>query len=52
LFIDERADERQREALPMILGGQAAGWPADFAEAVGEMRVSRSGSRLVKISTR
>jgi hypothetical protein len=24
--------------LQMIFGGQAGGWPADFAEAVGEMR--------------
>jgi hypothetical protein len=38
LFIDERADERQREALQMIFGGQAGGWPADFAETIGEMR--------------
>jgi hypothetical protein len=38
LFIDERADERQREALQMIFGGQAGGWPAQFAELVGEMR--------------
>ena len=26
LFFDERADERQREALQMIFGGQAGGW--------------------------
>jgi hypothetical protein len=38
LFIDERADEGQREALQMIFGGQAGGWPADFAETIGEMR--------------
>jgi hypothetical protein len=38
LFIDERADERQREALQTIFGGQAGGWPADFAAFVGEMR--------------
>ena len=31
LFIDERADERQREALQTIFGGQAGGWPARFA---------------------
>src|SRR5690242_20403011 len=28
LFVDERADERQREALQMIFGGQAGGWPS------------------------
>ena len=38
LFIDERADERQREALQMIFGGQAGGFPAEFAELIGEMR--------------
>jgi hypothetical protein len=38
LFIDERADESQREALQMIFGGQAGGWPAGFAELIGEMR--------------
>ena len=38
LFIDETADERQREALQMIFGGQAGGWPAAFAANVGEMR--------------
>jgi hypothetical protein len=38
LFIDEQADERQREALQMIFGGQAGGWPADFAETIAEMR--------------
>ncbi len=38
LFIDERADERQREALQIIFGGQAGGWPAEFAEIIGEVR--------------
>jgi hypothetical protein len=38
MFIDERADERQREALQMIFGGQAGGWPADFAELIEEVR--------------
>jgi len=38
LFIDERADESQREALQMIFGGQAGGWQAEFAELIGEMR--------------
>ena len=30
-FLDERADERQREALQTIFAGQAGGWPAIFA---------------------
>ena len=38
LFIDERADDRQRQALQAIFGGQAGGWPAGFAELVGELR--------------
>jgi hypothetical protein len=38
LFIDERADERQREALQTIFAGQGGGWPASFAALVGEFR--------------
>ena len=38
LFLDERADDRQREALQMIFGGQAGGWPGHFAELIGEVR--------------
>lgn len=38
LFIDERADVRQREALQAIFGGQAGGWPADFAKVITEVR--------------
>lgn len=38
LFIDERANERQREALQMIFGGQAGGWPGEFAALLGEFR--------------
>jgi hypothetical protein len=34
-FIDERADQRQREALQMIWGGQAGGFPAVFARLIG-----------------
>src|SRR4029078_2921247 len=26
MFLDERADERQREALQMIFGGRVGGW--------------------------
>ena len=33
-FLDERADERQREALQTIFAGQAGGWPATFATLV------------------
>ena len=38
LFIDERADGEQRQALQTIFGGQAGGWPATFAKLVGEIR--------------
>jgi hypothetical protein len=38
LFIDERADARQREALQTIFAGRAGGWPASFAALVGEFR--------------
>jgi hypothetical protein len=38
MFIDERADAKQREALQTIFGGQAGGWPAGFAQNIGEVR--------------
>ncbi|MFF5975618.1 DUF1326 domain-containing protein [Streptomyces sp. NPDC012769] len=39
VFVDERADERQRAALGAIFGGEAGGWPAQFGEMFGaEMR--------------
>ena len=38
LFIDERANDRQREALQTIFAGQAGGWPAQFAAVTGEFR--------------
>jgi hypothetical protein len=37
-FVDERADEGQREALDAIFGGRAGGWPAGFAQLIGDMR--------------
>jgi hypothetical protein len=38
MFIDERADERQRDALQLIFGGRVGGWPAIFANFIGEVR--------------
>ena len=38
MFIDERADESQREALQTIFGGQAGGWPAGFAAMIEEVK--------------
>lgn len=34
VFIDQRADERQREALEIIFSGQAGGWPATYAHLI------------------
>ena len=38
LYIDAKADARQREALQTVFGGQAGGWPAAFAANIGEVR--------------
>ncbi len=38
IFIDERADPRQREALQMIFGGRVGGWPGLFANLIAEVR--------------
>jgi hypothetical protein len=38
LFLDERADEKQREALQMIFGGRVGGWPGTFANFIGDVR--------------
>jgi hypothetical protein len=38
MYLDERADERQREALQVIFSGQAGGWPGEFAKSIGEFR--------------
>ncbi|MBX5469646.1 MAG: DUF1326 domain-containing protein [Thermoleophilaceae bacterium] len=34
MIIDERADERQREAIQTIFGGEAGGWPKVFADVL------------------
>jgi hypothetical protein len=38
MFLDERADPIQREALQMIFGGRVGGWPGTFANFIGEVR--------------
>lgn len=39
VFVDDRADDAQREALQMIFGGEAGGWPAQLVGMFGpEMR--------------
>ena len=38
LYLDARADERQRDALQRVFSGQAGGFMATFAELVGEVR--------------
>ena len=35
VLFDDRADDRQRQALQTIFGGQAGGWPARFVEIFG-----------------
>jgi hypothetical protein len=37
-FFDERADEKQREALNMIFSGKAGGFMAEFAKLLGEVK--------------
>lgn len=46
LFIDERADAGQRQALQMVFSGQAGGFMAGFARSIGEVR----GIEFVPIS--
>ena len=36
-LLDARADERQQEAMQAIFSGQAGGWPASFADKLGDM---------------
>jgi hypothetical protein len=38
LFIDERADDGQREALGRVFSGKAGGFMANFARVFGEVR--------------
>ena len=38
IYMDERADEGQRQGLMVIFGGEGGGWPGDFAAMIGEMR--------------
>ena len=38
LFIDDRADDRQAEALPIIFGGRVGGFPAEVAGLFTEGR--------------
>ena len=37
-FFDERANEKQREALKMIFTGKAGGFMAEFAKLLGEVK--------------
>ncbi len=38
MYTDDRADPSQRGALEMIFGGRAGGWPAGFAQNIGDRR--------------
>ncbi|WP_214368139.1 DUF1326 domain-containing protein [Pseudonocardia sp. H11422] len=51
VFLDERADESQREALQMIFGGQAGGWPGTLMSTFGaEVRGSEFSPIEVSIA--
>ena len=38
MYMDERADEAQRQALTVIFSGQGGGWPGEFGKMIGEVR--------------
>jgi hypothetical protein len=38
MYVDSHADGPQREAMQKIFGGQVGGWPAQFAQTIGELR--------------
>lgn len=38
IFMDERADDGQREALQRVFSGEAGGWMGEFAALVDEVR--------------
>ena len=38
IYMDERADENQRQGLMVIFSGEGGGWPGEFASMIGEMR--------------
>jgi hypothetical protein len=38
IYMDERADDGQREALQTIFGGEGGGWPGEFASLIAELR--------------
>ncbi|RPF38406.1 DUF1326 domain-containing protein [Streptomyces sp. TLI_185] len=46
VFLDERADEKQRGALQAVFGGEAGGWPAQF---VGMFHPEMRGMDVVPI---
>jgi hypothetical protein len=49
-YVDERADEHQREALDAIWTGRAGGWPAKLGEILGDLGVRESrGAAYVPI---
>jgi hypothetical protein len=38
MYMDDRADEPQRQALQVIFSGQGGGWPTEFASFIAEVR--------------
>ena len=50
IYLDDRADDTQREALQAIFGGQAGGWPATMADLIGEVRGVESATIEIEIA--
>ncbi|MDZ4878073.1 MAG: hypothetical protein CLLPBCKN_007508 [Chroococcidiopsis cubana SAG 39.79] len=49
-YIDEQADERQRNALKQIFTGKAGGWPSQFGKLFSEIRGIEYAPIEVKIA--
>ena len=50
IYLDDRGDDAQREALQAIFGGQAGGWPATMADLIGEVRGVESATIEIEIA--
>lgn len=48
-YLDERADEAQRDALWTIFSGRAGGWPAGFADLVDDLRGTEFASVRIEV---
>jgi hypothetical protein len=50
VYLDDRADDAQRDALGAIWGGQAGGWPGQFAQLVDEVRGVEQATIRIEIA--